>query len=53
MYILNIENGIKTTSKDLRKFIFENYYKRIGFTKKDNHYYLRKVKTKRFGIICS
>ena len=32
MYILNIENVIKMTVKDLRKFLFENYYRRIDFT---------------------
>ena len=25
----------KATAKDIREFIFENYYKRLGFTKKD------------------
>ena len=28
--------------KDLGEFIFENYYKRIGFTKEDNYYSLKK-----------
>ena len=25
------------TMKDLREFLFENYYKQIGFTKKDSY----------------
>ena len=32
MYILNIASAIKKmTFNELRDFIFENYYKRIGF----------------------
>ena len=34
MYILNIENAIKIMVKDLRVFIFETYFKLIGFDKK-------------------
>ena len=44
IYILNIENAIKIMVKDLKKFKFESYYKRIGFTKKDNYYSLGEVK---------
>ena len=45
MYILDIENVLlKMTAKDLKEFIFENYYKRIGFTKKDSYHSLRRVK---------
>ena len=44
IYILNIENAIKIMVKDLKKFIFESYYKWIGFTRKDNYYSLGKVK---------
>ena len=28
--------------KALRGFIFENYYKKIGFTKEDSYYLLKK-----------
>ena len=34
------------TVKDLRKFIFENYVKLIGFTKKESYYSLKKQKKK-------
>ena len=27
--------------KDLREFIFENYYKRLGFTKEDTYFSLK------------
>lgn len=34
MYILNIKDSIKKMAiKILREFIYENYYKRINFTK--------------------
>ena len=31
--------------------MFENYYKRISFTKKDNHYSLKKAKTKKKDLV--
>ena len=35
MYILNITKPIKTiTINEIKHFIFENYYKRIGFSQK-------------------
>ena len=35
MYILNIASPIKKMSvNEIRDFIFENYYKQIGFSKK-------------------
>ena len=35
MYILNNAKAIKTTSiNEVKDFIFENYFKRIGFSKK-------------------
>ena len=44
MYILNIASAIKKmTVNELRDFIFENYYRRIGFSK-ENSYYLMKHK---------
>ena len=39
-------------AKDLVEFLFENYYKRIGFTKEDSYYLLKKQTKKRFGITC-
>ena len=42
MYILNIARAIKMISfNEIKYFIFENYYKRNGFSK-ENCYYLRK-----------
>ena len=39
MYILNIFSTIKKMLVDeLRDFIFENYYKRIGFAKESSSY---------------
>ena len=32
------------TMEDLRKFILENYYKQIGFTKKETYYLSGKMK---------
>ena len=34
----------KMMVKDLREFIFENYYKQIRFTKEDSYYALEKQK---------
>ena len=39
------------TVKDLKEFIFENYYYQIDFTEKDSYYSLGMVK-KRFTITC-
>ena len=37
MYILNIVKTIKKISaNEIRHFIFENYYKRIGFSKENS-----------------
>ena len=47
MYILNILSSIKKmTIKELKDFIFENYYRRIGFPK-ENSYYLMKHQKKK------
>ena len=32
------------TAKDLREFLFENYYKQTGFTKEDSYCSLKKLK---------
>ena len=46
MYILNIASAIKKMSvNEIRDFIFENHYKRIGFYK-ENSYYSMKQKRK-------
>ena len=42
MYTLNIVNAMKKVAVNkIRDFIFEKYYKRIGFSK-DNSYYSMK-----------
>ena len=35
MYVLNLEDAIKTIIKDLTESMFKNSYKKIGFTKND------------------
>ena len=53
MYILNIANAIKKMSvNELRDFIFENYYRQIGFSK-ENSYYSLKHQKKRSTIVCN
>ena len=42
----------RMTIKQFRDFIFESYYRRIGFTK-ENSYYSMKHQKKRFIIICN
>ena len=38
MYILNISKAIKKMSiNEIKDFIFENYYKRIGFSKESSN----------------
>ena len=45
MYILNITKDIKMVSVNkIRDFIFENYYKRIGFSKESSYYSMKRLK---------
>ena len=45
MSTLNIIKAIKKISvNDIRDFIFENYYKRIGFSKEYNYYSMKRLK---------
>ena len=47
MYTLNIIKAIRKMSvNDIRKFIFENYYKRIGFSKEDSFCSINHLKRK-------
>ena len=47
MYILNIVKRIKKISvNDIIDFIFENYYKRIGFSKETSYYVMKCLKGK-------
>ena len=42
MYILNISRAIKKMSvNEIRDFIFENYYKRIRFSKENSYYSMK------------
>ena len=54
MYILNIARAIKKMSvNEIRDFIFENYYKRIRFSKENNYYSVKRLKKKkRFVAAC-
>ena len=50
MYTLNIVSAIKKMSvNELRGFLFENYYKYIGFVKEKSFYSMKHLK-KRFLI---
>ena len=47
MYILNIAKAIQKMSvNETKDFIFENYYKRIGFSKENSYYSMRLLKKK-------
>ena len=48
MFILNIAGAIKNKSvNEIRDFIFENYYKRIEFSKENSYYSMKHQKKKR------
>ena len=50
MYTLNIIRAIKKMSvNEIRNFIFENYYKRIVFSK-ESSYSMKHLKKKRFIV---
>ena len=52
MYILNIACTIKKKSvSKIRDFIFENCYKRIGFSKKNGYCSMKHKKTS--AIVCN
>ena len=54
MYTLNIVKAIKKMpGNDIRDFIFENYYKRIGFSKESNYYSKKSLKRKSFLLLSS
>ena len=47
MYALNVVTTIKKmTVNKLRDFIFENYYKQIGFVKEKSYYSIKRLKNK-------
>ena len=37
---------------EIRDFIFESYYKRISIFKEKNYYTMKRLKKKRFILIC-
>ena len=47
MYILNIFSTIKkTTIKEMKDYIFKNYYRRIGFPKYNSFYSMKSKRKK-------
>ena len=47
MYILNIIKAIKTMSiNEIKDFVFENYYKRLGFSKESSYYSMKRLNKK-------
>ena len=53
MYTLNITVAVKQMSVNkIREFIFENNYKRIGFSKENSYYSMKHFKKKRFIVAC-
>ena len=41
------------TVNELRDFIFENYYKRIGFVTEKSHYSMKRLKRKDFLLLAT
>ena len=54
MYILNIARDVKKMSlNEIRDFIFENYYKQIGFSEENSYHLMKRLKKKkRFVVAC-
>ena len=47
MDVLNMSRTIiKTPANGIKDFIFENYYKRIGFSKENSYYSMKRLKRK-------
>ena len=52
MYILNIARAIKKMSvNEIRDFIFQNYYKRIAFSKEKSYYSMTPLKKKNLLLL--
>ena len=48
MYILNIARDVKKMSlNEIRDFIFENYYKQIGFSEENSYHLMKRLKKKK------
>ena len=47
MYILNIARAIiKMSVNEIRDFIFQNYYRRTGFSQENSYYSIKRLKKK-------
>ena len=52
MYILNIARAIeKMPVNEIRYFIFENYYKQIGFSKESSYRSMKRLKEKKRLVV--
>ena len=40
------------SANEIRDFIFENYYKQIGFCKENSYHAMKPLKKKRFIVAC-
>ena len=53
MYTLNIVRAMKKMSvNEIREFVFEDYHKRIGFSKESSYYSVKRLKKKSFIVAC-
>ena len=48
VYPKHYQSCKKMSANDIREFIFENYYKRIGFSKEGSYYSMKRLKRKIF-----
>ena len=51
--ILNILSAAKKIIKELKDFIFENYYRQIGFTKENSYYSMKHRKKKDLSLFAT
>ena len=52
MYILNIAKAVKKMSiNEIKVFIFENYYKRSGFSKESSYCSMKCLEKKIYGCL--
>ena len=53
MYLLNITKAMKKMSiNEIKGFILENYFKRIGFSKEKSYYSMKHLKEKDLLLPC-
>ena len=54
MYTPNIARAIKKMFvNEIRDFIFENYYKQIGFSKENSYYSMKRLKQKELLLVAN